>query len=70
MTGKQFAKWLANEMEICGISRDTLAKKSGLGISTIRRCVLGVGTPTLYVVEKILTVFGKEIWIVDKEVNE
>lgn len=67
MTDQQFTEWLVNEMQIQGINRNELAKKSELSISTIRRCVLGVGTPTLYVVGKILPVFGKEIKIVDKE---
>lgn len=64
---KQFAKWLTDEMQIQGINRNRLAKKSELSISTIRRCVLGIGSPSLFIVEKILDVFGKTIKIVDKE---
>ena len=64
---KQFAKWLTDEMQIQGINRNRLAKKSELSISTIRRCVLGIGSPSLFIVEKILDVLGKTITIIDKE---
>lgn len=70
MIDEKFTKWLVEEMEIRGVSRLTLARKTGLGISTIRRCVLWIGTPTLFAVGKILDFFGKEAKLVDKEVSE
>lgn len=66
MTGEQFAEWLNNEMEIKGINRRKLAKKSGVGISTVRRCALGIGTPNLETVGLLMDVFGKKLVIVDK----
>ena len=67
MWDEDFAEWLSNEMEIRELTRGKLAKKTGISVSTVRKCELGIGTPTLFTVSVLLDAFGKKLAIVDKE---
>ena len=70
MWDEDFAEWLKNEMEKNGLTRGKLAKKTGISISTIRNCTLGIRTPKLFTVSVLLDFFGKKLAIVDKEVAD
>lgn len=58
---KEIIQSIKERIEIMHVTQETLAERSGVGLRTLKQFESGKGNPTLLTLQKLTEVFGMEV---------